>query len=51
MLESAIQRRFPKGLKVHVAQTHQHCLADLTRAWKEAGLWITRAKVIFLVGV
>ncbi|KAI8467573.1 MAG: hypothetical protein J3K34DRAFT_523655 [Monoraphidium minutum] len=45
MLESAIQRRFPKGLKVHVAQTHQHCLADLTRAWKEAGLWITRAKV------
>ena len=45
MLESAIQRRFPKGLKVHVAQTQQHCLADLARAWSDAGLWITRAKV------
>ncbi|WIA38412.1 hypothetical protein OEZ86_001738 [Tetradesmus obliquus] len=53
MLEAAIQRRFPKGLKVHVRHmptaqnTHlgQNWLADLTAAWKEAGLWITRAKV------
>jgi hypothetical protein len=45
MLEAAIQRRFPKGLKIHVQQTSQHCLRDLTVAWKTAGLWITRAKV------
>lgn len=45
MLEAAIQRRFPKGLKVHVQQTHDHCLSALTAAWKSAGLWITRAKV------
>jgi hypothetical protein len=45
MLEAAIQRRFPKGLKIHVQQTSQHCLRDLTVAWKTSGLWITRAKV------
>eukprot|EP00775_Hariotina_reticulata_P005371 gene5371-5606_t len=51
MLEAAIQRRFPKGLKVHVfppatgCHLGQNWLADLTAAWKEAGLWITRAKV------
>ena len=45
MLEAAIQRRFPKGLKVHIQQSSQHCLTDITVAWKHAGLWITRAKV------
>jgi hypothetical protein len=45
MLEAAIQRRFPKGLKVHIQQSSQHCLTDITVAWKNAGLWITRAKV------
>lgn len=45
LLEAAIQRRFPKGLKVHVQSVDHHCLSSLTTAWKEAGLWITRAKV------
>ena len=46
MLEMAIQRRFPRGLKVHI-QTFGagHDLAELTRVWKDVGLWITRAKV------
>jgi hypothetical protein len=44
-LEAAITRRFPRGLKVHVQQMDAHALASLTRAWKEAGLCITRAKV------
>ncbi|KAF6256626.1 hypothetical protein COO60DRAFT_1296103 [Scenedesmus sp. NREL 46B-D3] len=46
MLEAAIQRRFPKGLKVRSrAVLRASRLCDLTAAWKDAGLWITRAKV------
>lgn len=45
ILEAAIQRRFPKGLKVHVDPQDQRTLADLTQQWKRAQLWITRAKV------
>lgn len=45
MLEGAIQRRFPKGMKVHVQTVDHHSLAQLTQAWKEHSLWITRAKV------
>ena len=46
MLESSIQRRFPRGLKVHVHSVDRFgCLAQLTRTLKDAGLYITRAKV------
>jgi len=46
MLESSIQRRFPRGLKVHVHSVDRFgCLAQLTRTLKDAGLSITRAKV------
>lgn len=46
MLESSIQRRFPKGLKVHVHSLDRFgCLAALTRVLQQAGLSITRAKV------
>lgn len=46
MLESSIQRRFPKGLKVHVHSVDRFgCLAAITRELKSAGLTITRAKV------
>lgn len=46
MLTAAIQRRFPRGLRVHVQVTSdKHTLASLTQAWRQAGLWITRAKV------
>lgn len=45
LLEAAIQRRFPKGLKVHVQSLDHNCFATLTTAFKDAGLWITRAKV------
>lgn len=46
MLEAAIQRRFPKGLKVHVQSVDRFgCLAALTGVLRDAGLTITRAKV------
>ena len=46
MLEASIQRRFPKGLKVHVHSVDRFgCLAALTRELKMAELTITRAKV------
>ena len=46
MLEASIQRRFPKGLKVHVHSVDRFgCLAALTRELKMAKLTITRAKV------
>ncbi|KAK9829031.1 hypothetical protein WJX72_003510 [[Myrmecia] bisecta] len=46
MLESSIQRRFPKGLKVHVHSVDRFgCLAALTRVLKAANLSIMRAKV------
>ncbi|KAL4438995.1 hypothetical protein ABPG77_006932 [Micractinium sp. CCAP 211/92] len=46
MLESSIQRRFPKGLKVHVHSLDRFgCLAALTRVLHQTGLSITRAKV------
>ena len=46
MLESSIQRRFPRGLKVHVHSVDRFgCLAQLTRVLKNADLAITRAKV------
>lgn len=46
MLESAVQRRFPKGLKVHVHLiTGTSFLADLTQAFKANRLYVTRAKV------
>jgi hypothetical protein len=35
-------RHMPAGSNSHLGQ---NWLADLTAAWKEAGLWITRAKV------
>jgi hypothetical protein len=46
MLEASIQRRFPKGLKVHVHSIDRFgCLASFTAVLKNAGLAITRAKV------
>ena len=46
MMESSIQRRFPRGLKVHVHSVDRFgCLAALTRVLKEGGLAVTRAKV------
>lgn len=46
MLESSIQRRFPKGLKVHVHSLDRFgCLAALTRVLHQTGLSVTRAKV------
>ncbi|PRW60951.1 uridylyltransferase [Chlorella sorokiniana] len=46
MLESSIQRRFPKGLKVHVHSLDRFgCLAALARVLHQAGLSVTRAKV------
>jgi hypothetical protein len=35
-------RHMPTAQNTHLGQ---NWLADLTAAWKEAGLWITRAKV------
>lgn len=47
MLEASIQRRFPKGLKVHVKSLDRFgCLAALTGVLRDAGLTITRAKVL-----
>ena len=52
MLESSIQRRFPRGLKVHVHSVDRFgCLAQLTRTLKDAGLSITRAKASALSSV
>ena len=46
MMEAAIQRRFPKGLKVHVHSVDRFgCLAELTRVLHDAELSVTRAKV------
>ncbi|KAK9860410.1 hypothetical protein WJX84_010817 [Apatococcus fuscideae] len=46
MMESAIQRRFPKGLKVHVHSADRFgCLSSLARVLKDANLSVTRAKV------
>lgn len=45
MTEAAIQRRFPKGLKVHVHSVDRFgCLAELTRMLHDAQLTVTRAK-------
>jgi UTP:GlnB (protein PII) uridylyltransferase len=46
MLAQSIERRFPKGLKVHV-RSHDRfgCLAALARQLQQAGLSVTRAKV------
>ena len=45
MLEASIQRRFPRGLKVHVQSVDSFgCLAALTAVLRDAGLTITRAK-------
>ena len=45
LLESSIQRRFPKGLKVHVHSVDRFgCLAALARVLKLANLTVTRAK-------
>jgi hypothetical protein len=51
--QSLCVRLLAVSLQVHVRHlqtvqnTHlgQNWLADLTAAWKESGLWITRAKV------
>lgn len=46
MLEASIERRFPKGMKVHVRSIDRFgCMAALTRQLHEAGLSVTRAKV------
>lgn len=46
MMESSIQRRFPRGLKVHVHSVDRFgCLAALTKVLKQGGLAVTRAKV------
>lgn len=46
MLDSSIQRRFPKGLKVHVRSSDRFgCLASLARQLQTADLSISRAKV------
>lgn len=47
MLEASITRRFPKGLKVHVHSIDRFgCLASFTAMLRDAGLAITRAKVL-----
>lgn len=46
MLESSIQRRFPKGMKVHVRSLDRFgCLTALASQLHQAGLSVTRAKV------
>lgn len=46
MLVASVQRRHPKGLKVHVHSVDRYgCLAALTRVLKAASLSVTRAKV------
>jgi glycine cleavage system regulatory protein len=45
MLKSSIERRFPKGIKVHVRSMDRFgCLASLARQLQISGLSITRAK-------
>ena len=47
MLEASIQRRFPKGLKLHVHSVDSFgSLATLTAVLRDAGLTINRAKVL-----
>lgn len=49
MLVASVQRRHPKGLKVHVHSVDRYgCLAALTRVLKAANLAVTRAKVCAL---
>jgi len=46
MLEASIQRRFPRGLKVHVRSADRFgCLAALAGVLRGASLAVTRAKV------
>lgn len=46
MLEASIERRFPKGMKVHVRSIDRFgCMAALTKHLHAAGLSVTRAKV------
>ena len=46
MLEASIQRRFPRGLKVHVRSADRFgCLAALAGVLRGADLAVTRAKV------
>jgi hypothetical protein len=46
-LESSIQRRFPRGLKVHVhSRDHRGLLAQITHQLAAHNLTITRAKVM-----
>ncbi|KAK2075535.1 hypothetical protein QBZ16_001643 [Prototheca wickerhamii] len=46
MLEGSIQRRFPRGIKLHVRSVDRFGgLGEITRVLKEARLSITRAKV------
>ena len=46
MMEAAIQRRFPAGVKLHVHSSDRFgCLAELTQTLHDSQLSITRAKV------
>ncbi|GFR46780.1 hypothetical protein Agub_g8410 [Astrephomene gubernaculifera] len=45
MLESAVQRRFPRGTKVCVHSTDRSALVQLFSALSSGGFWITRADV------
>ena len=46
MLNAAIERRFPKGIKVQIRSMDRFgCMALLTRRLFQAGLTVTRAKV------
>ncbi|EFJ42325.1 hypothetical protein VOLCADRAFT_97579 [Volvox carteri f. nagariensis] len=42
MLESAVQRRFPRGTKVCVQSSDRSALVNLFSALSSAGFWITR---------
>ena len=44
MLESAVSRRFPRGLKMHVQAHDRNCLVDLFAQLSGAGFWITRCE-------
>jgi UTP:GlnB (protein PII) uridylyltransferase len=46
MLEGSIERRFPKGMKVHVKSMDRFgCLAALAKQLHQANITVTRAKV------
>ncbi|GLI62359.1 hypothetical protein VaNZ11_004977 [Volvox africanus] len=45
MLESAVQRRFPRGTKVCVQSCDRSALVNLFSALSSGGFWITRADV------